>query len=294
MGIIFDIQKFCVQDGPGIRTTVFLKGCNIRCLWCHNPESFCLTPQLSFDSNKCILCGRCVTSCPKHVHVIQKKGDKYTHSIDYNKCILCGNCVSECPCTALKIIGKEMSVSEVINEVLKDRIYYNESGGGVTFSGGEPSTQFDFLMQLLLASKRNGLNTCVETNGIMSHERFIQLMDNVDLILLDYKATGDNNYIKLTGASNGEMLSNLNQAWLYHKPVIMRCPIIPGINDSEEHFAAIRNFKKQYDNIIRCEIMPYHTFGVGKWKQINADYSLGDVSAASNQQKILWNKKIDQ
>lgn len=285
MGIIFDIQKFCLHDGPGIRTTVFLKGCNIRCLWCHNPESFQKQPELSYTASNCIGCERCTTVCPVHAHSFDENG----HHIDRSLCTACGTCVQECLTNALKIFGMERSVQDILSEVVKDRPYFEQSGGGITISGGEPATQYDFLLELLTEAKKENLHICLETNGIVAPARFRELTRYVDLFLLDYKATGAGLHRRLTGVDNHLMLENLAYMNEIHHPLILRCPIIPGCNDTEEHFSAIRHLQESYSCIQSCEIMPYHSLGSSKWEQLGRDYSLSDLPDASMEQKAFWN-----
>ena len=288
MGIVFDIQKFCIYDGPGIRTTVFLKGCNIRCQWCHNPESFAAKPQLSFDKDKCVGCGDCARVCEQGVHSF-KNG---LHKVDFSKCIACGKCVDACVFQALKIFGKEMTADQVLAEVMKDKKYYKDDGG-VTISGGEPSFQFEFLMELLRKFKEAGLHICLETNGIMSSEKIRMISQYVDLFLLDYKATGFELHKKLTGASNEQMLKNLNLLESLDKPVVLRCPVIPGLNDQDEHFEKIKELKKQHKNIRKVEIMAYHSLGKCKWDSLGFDYSLAYLDDVSKEQKKEWETSVN-
>lgn len=288
MGIIFDIQKFCLHDGPGIRTTVFLKGCNIRCLWCHNPESFKQTPELSYNGENCVVCMRCASVCPKHAHTFDNTG----HHIDRSLCTACGACVKECLFDALKIWGRESSAEAVLSEIVKDRPYFTQSGGGITISGGEPTMQYDFLIELLIAAKKQNLHVCLETNGILAPVLFQKLTDYVDLFLLDYKATGMELHKKLTGTDNHLMLENLAYLEKIQHPLILRCPIIPGYNDTEEHFSAINHLRETYSCIQSCEIMPYHSLGRGKWEQLGNEYTLSSLPDASVQQKESWNRAI--
>jgi pyruvate formate lyase activating enzyme len=198
----------------------------------------------------------------------------------------------ECPNHCFKIFGYDMTAKEVIKEVIKDIKYYKSTGGGITISGGEPSVQYDFLMELLIESKKNDLHTCIETNGIIEFERFKEITKYVDLFLLDYKATGFDRHKLLTGCSNEQMLSNLKYLSSTRKEVVLRCPIIPGLNDTEEHFASIKKIKKMYSNIKEVEIMPYHSLGKSKWDSIGKKYSLKEIKEVDSKKKTEWEMKI--
>ena len=187
VGIVMDIQKFCLQDGPGIRTTIFLKGCNMKCKWCHNPESMELAPVLMYLSEKCIGCKACVRECSNGVHFFEEK----THKIDRSKCTACGACVDTCLYQALSISGTFMTVDEVMKEIVKDDKYYTSSDGGVTFSGGEATLQFNFLLELMKRCKEKGYSVALDTNGLVSPERLKELAKLTDVFLLDYKVTGE-------------------------------------------------------------------------------------------------------
>jgi pyruvate formate lyase activating enzyme len=212
-----------MHDGPGIRTTVFLKGCTLNCIWCHNPEANAFKPQLFFHAERCKLCGSCEAVCPNDVHHIIN-GE---HFIDFNKCKTCGLCVQACDQKALKIVGTEMTVEMVMDQVLPDRRFYEKSGGGVTLSGGEPLAHINFAVDLLQAAKEHGLHTCLETSCLSSQKNLERILPVVDLFLIDYKATGDSVHEQYTGVNNELILTNLDFVYHQGKPIIIRCPIIP-------------------------------------------------------------------
>ncbi len=286
-GIVFDIQKFCVHDGPGIRTTVFLKGCMMNCLWCHNPESLDQKIQLSFDSESCLSCKACLV-CPNNVHVFEGQ----QHKVNFKDCKACGKCVEACQPKALKLIGKEMTVEEIMSEVLKDKKYYDSSSGGVTFSGGEATMQFDFLLELLKASKDSGISTAIETNGVVPKEKLEKLVDFVDIFLFDYKATNETQHKNFTRVDKSKVMESLELLDSKNAKIILRCPIIPGYNDNDEHFQAIRELKSKYTSISSVEIMAYHDIGRHKWEQVGLDYILKDLKSATKEDKEVWEQLI--
>ncbi len=283
-GIIFDIQRFSLFDGPGIRTTVFLKGCMMRCIWCHNPESFTQDIQLSYDANKCTGCRNCEVVCTSGVHRFINE----THYVKHNQCTHCGKCTAECPGNALKLLGQSMTADEIINEVMKDKKYFEHCSGGVTFSGGEPSLQFDFLVEMLQLAKQQNLHVCMDTNGVMDKNRLELLMKYVDLFLFDYKITDPEQHKSLTSVPKDIILDNLKFLGEKNRPVILRCPIIPGINDRDDHFQAIHTLKHHYKNIQKVELMPYHNIGRQKWDQLGYDFTLNSLPSSTPQQ---WSSK---
>jgi pyruvate formate lyase activating enzyme len=261
---IFNIQRFCVNDGPGIRTTVFFKGCNLRCAWCHNPESQSVSKQILFYSEKCTHCGRC-----KEWTV--NNGDFF-----------CSNGAKE-------ICGKTVTVDNVMDEILKDREFYKNSSGGVTFSGGECMLQIDFLEELLKACKQNGIHTTVDTAGHVPYESFERIIPYTDLFLYDIKCYDSNKHQKYTGASNEQILSNLRKLLKTNKTVWVRIPIIPSVNDTEEEMLAIKSFLYSCRAPKKIELLPYHSMGEHKYA------SLGKAAQAfsiPSEEKMMQLKNI--
>lgn len=290
-GTLFNIQRFSLHDGPGIRTTVFFKGCNLSCAWCHNPESFSAKPQLSVDTVHCTSCGMCEQVCPNGAHHIDLQTGE--HLFKMEKCTLCGACMKACPAVAITRIGQTYTVGQVMETVLRDKVYYERSGGGVTCSGGEATMQYNFLTALLQACREEKIHTCVETNGVLSAERLTALCGLTDLLLFDFKHADSAQHLKYTGVPNEPVLASLKLLAELQKPVIIRCPIIPGVNDSEQHFAAIRALRERYDNVIKTEVMPYHDIGAVKWKNIGKSYLMRDVKVPSKEQIAQWRLKAE-
>ncbi len=283
-GITFDIHRFSLNDGPGIRTTVFLKGCPMKCLWCHNPESQSFKPQLSFNPDKCINCFNCVEACSNGVHKIIND----RREVEFNLCSLNGDCVSACTTGALKIIGNSSSVDSIMNEVLKDRLYYEKSGGGITISGGEPLAQPQFTKAILTEAKKAGIHTCVDTCGFAKQKVFEDILELTDIFLFDYKATNPEMHFKLTGVEIKPVLDNLDFLYRNNASIILRCPLIPGVNDTEEHLNGIKNLLTKYPKIHSAELMPYHDMGRDKAAQVGMIYRLRDIKSANKHDKERW------
>lgn len=265
-GFIFNIQKFCVNDGPGIRTTVFLKGCPLHCRWCHNPESQSSAPEILFYADKCRLCGKCAAVCPNHCHAF----DGGVHTFDRTHCSGCFACAA-IGCGALEQAGKEMTADEVMEEVLKDRIFYENSGGGVTLSGGEPLYQFAFSLELLKAAKEAGLHTAMETCGFTSSRNIRTIAGYTDLFLFDCKETDPDLHRRFTGVDNRLIMENMALLDMLKKEIILRCPIIPGSNDREGHLKGIAAVANRFDSISRIELEPYHAMGEGKYRSLGLE-----------------------
>ena len=283
-GTIFNIQKFCVNDGPGIRTTVFLKGCPLSCIWCHNPESKKTAPEMFYNAQKCVKCGRCAASCERVCHGISERG----HDYDRRECIVCGKCAEVCPTEALEAAGYEISVEDALRDVLKDKIFYDNSGGGMTVSGGEPMLQYDFTLSLLKAAKEAGLHTCMETCGYAPEEHYREIAPFVDIFLFDYKITDPEKHRECTGVTNELILSNLKMLDEAGAKTILRCPIIPTINDNEEHLSAIAALANSLSNVLEINIEPYHPLGSGKSEMLGREYALHDLSFPEEETVKGW------
>lgn len=262
---IFNIQKFCLHDGPGIRTTVFFKGCNLRCKWCANPESQKQDTQITWDSRKCTGCGKCAEVCPQ--------GTGKPKAAD--RCIACGACVSACPADAIGTEGRRVTVEEVLTEVMKDKAFYDHSGGGVTFSGGEVLLQWDFAAQLAKLLKEQGVHVAIETAGAVEETVFSSMLETVDYVLMDLKHYSSAAHLEGTGIDNSRSLNNLKLLRNSGVPFLIRIPVIPGFNDRMEDAEGFAKLLRQL-GILQVELLPFHQLGQHKYSLLNMDYGYKD------------------
>jgi pyruvate formate lyase activating enzyme len=283
-GVIFEIQRFSIHDGPGIRTTVFLKGCPLSCRWCHNPESQDAKPEVFFTANKCIGCLFCVRICERKCHRIENK----VHIYDRRACLRCGACAKECSPQALEMAGREMTVEDVIAEVRKDQPFYDHSGGGMTVSGGEPTMQFAFTKELLETAKRAGLHTCLETCAYAAKEKVLKLQPLTDLFLYDIKETDSARHREYTGVPNEKILANLSALSAAGAAIVLRCAIVPGFNDRPDHFAAVAKLADSLKGVQAVEVLPYHPLGISKSQRLGKTPSLANVQSPTDETVRDW------
>lgn len=270
-GIIFDIKRYAVHDGPGIRTTVFFKGCPLRCAWCHNPEGQSSKPEILIKSSRCLKeCQECVSHC-EQMAISKKKGSV---SVDKKKCDGCGKCIEFCTTQAIELVGREVSAQQAMAEIEKDQIFHDESGGGVTFSGGEPLLQADFLNEILSQCQVRGIHTTLDTSGHAPFKVLEKLMGTIDLFLYDLKIMDDQKHRKFTGASNKIILGNLKKLAKKNKNIIIRFPVIPRINDDSQNIQQTAQFILSLQNISQVSLLPYHSLGKDKYLRLDKADSL--------------------
>jgi len=279
-GTIFDIKKFAIHDGPGVRTTVFLKGCPMGCWLCHNPESQASSRDLLLRQGRCDVCGDCVDVCSPVAISLNENSVR----IDRSRCDLCGACVDACLRDALEIAGREVTAAEVMEEVEKDAVFYDESGGGITFSGGEPLSQPEFLLELLRSCRIRGFRTALDTCGHAEPEILRQVAEHVDLFLYDLKLIDDARHLQFTGTSNRSIHQNLR--WLAEQDadVLIRFPLLPGINDDEDNIDALGSLLSSMPVRYGVDILPYHRLGVDKYDRLDRDHKLPELRPPTQKQ----------
>ena len=273
-GIIFNIQKFSIHDGPGIRTTVFFKGCPLRCEWCANPESQMIQPQVLYNEEKCMHCATCIHTCTKDA-IKMIKGHI---ELDYKKCDGCMDCVKACPYKALTQEGEKKTVEEIVNTCMQDKDFYEESNGGVTLSGGEAMIQYDFMIALVKALKEKGLHVAIETTGVIDHERFKKAAPLFDLLLFDVKQADSLKHQKGTHMTNETIQKNFKWAIEQGIEVLPRVPVIPGFNETLQDAKEIAKCIKDA-GAKDVQLLPFHQFGEKKYKLLGKDYKLHEVKA---------------
>lgn len=269
--IISDLKRFAVHDGDGIRTTVFFKGCSLKCVWCHNPEGIGFKPQLAYYNHKCLGCGECVGVCPVGAHKVAEQG----HSFNRELCIGCGKCSEVCFGNALTFYGKKVTVDELLPVLLEDREFYENSGGGVTISGGECLCQADFCTELLKKLKENGIHTAVDTCGFVPREAFEKVLPYTDIFLYDIKAISEDVHIKCTGQPNRIILENLKYIDSCNKPIEVRIPFVPQFNSGE--IEKIGRFLGEIKNLTKVRVLAYHNFAGSKYEALDMQNTLPET-----------------
>ena len=278
LGSISTVQRYSTKDGPGIRSTVFFKGCPLGCLWCSNPELIRSKPDLLYTREKCARCGTCIEACPQDALSF---GDDGYIVVDRALCDGCGDCVDACPNGALELIGKTVTVDEVCKELLKDRVFYQTSNGGVTFSGGEPLWQSGFVAQVARRMKAEGIHTALDTAGDVGWCHFEEVLDHIDLVLLDIKFADRDLHRRYTGRENDLILANAQLLSQKGVPLHVRLVMIPGINDSEAEIRARMEIVRSLRSVEQVDILPYHRFGAGKYARLGLEYPLMDLEEYS-------------
>lgn len=288
-GAVFNIQKFSIHDGPGIRTTVFFKGCPLRCLWCHNPESQNAKKEMLYDRGKCVLCRTCETVCP--TKAIRFENDRMVTDMD--KCVFCGKCITYCMYEARDTAGKEYTVDEVLKVVLQDRVFYKQSGGGVTVSGGEPLMQIDFVEELLRRLKEEGIHTAVDTCGAVSFDVLERIAKYTDLFLYDIKLMDDKKHKEYIGVSNKLIIDNLIKLSKIHDNINIRMPIIEGINADDSHIMETLNLIKDL-NIKKINLLPYHDIAKHKYYKLGRGYDEEKMSKPSDEKMNAYKGMLEK
>lgn len=288
-GLIFDIKRYAVHDGTGIRTTVFLKGCPLECWWCHNPEGIFRKPVLMFFEYKCIKCGTCARVCPIDAITFENKNS--TPNVNRQICNNCGICFSVCPTESLKLVGRKITIKNLMKEIEKDILFYDNSGGGVTFSGGEPLFQHQFLIEALKECKKKDIHTVLDTSGYAPENVFLSVIDYVDVFLYDLKLINNEEHIIYTGVSNAPIINNLRMLvdTGRGKDVILRFPIISGITDTEKNIDGLMEFISSLKSISKIDLLPFHDVSK-KYNRLGIEYKMSTQETPS-QRKLQYIKR---
>ncbi|MFX0099033.1 MAG: glycyl-radical enzyme activating protein [Candidatus Hodarchaeota archaeon] len=289
-GLIFNIQKFSTEDGPGIRTTVFMKGCPLNCKWCHNPEGIVGKPQVMWYDVRCKGFKDCIKACEQGALKLTKKG----MIIDRGKCIACGSCDEACPANAIELIGKEYSVQEVIKEVAKDKAFYDKSGGGMTISGGEPLVQFDFTKVLSIEARKQGIKVALDTTGYS--KKFEEILEHVDLVLYDLKHHDADMHFKFTRVKPELIINNAKLLAKHQKPTWIRTPIIPGFTDQDDNIRNIARFiVQEMPTVERYDLLSFNNLCTAKYKRLDMSFPLeGDELLTKERMEELKNIALDE
>jgi pyruvate formate lyase activating enzyme len=277
---VFEIERYATEDGPGIRTVVFFKGCNLRCRWCQNPESHSPHSQVMYYRNRCLACRRCLEGCPAGAI---REIPPFGFITDHQRCRLCGACVDGCLSEARKIVGQRMSLDTIMEEIRRDRAFYDESGGGVTFSGGEPLLQADAVQELARRCKEEGIHTAVETAGSIPWPNIEGIIPWLDLLYFDLKHIDSEAHRRYTGVPLDLILANLRRAGECFENLVVRIPVVPGVNATDQTMTRMFSFLLENTKVRRVELLPFHRLGLAKYEGLGMDYAMGRIDNMSKE-----------